>query len=96
MNNKGPGYNAVEAVQQAIAVAAVTPETFFRNSQHFTRTNGFDPRAAALRFENSKTDPKIDPQIPSAVIALADWVLIKDPKTVANKFQNFPQKKPRH
>jgi hypothetical protein len=94
--SKGRGYNAVEAVQQAIAVAAVTTETFFRNSQHFTQTNGFDPQAAALQFESFKANPTIDPQIPPAVTALADWVMTKDPKAVKNKFDSFPQKTRRH
>ena len=93
MANKGAGYDAVEVVKQAIAVAEVSPETFFAGAQHFTRTNGYDPTLAALRFKSFMSNPAVEPDIPPAVTTFADWVLTKDARTVTNKFQSFPKAK---
>ena len=90
-HHKGPGYDPVAAVVEAIAKTGWTPQAFFINATLHTRQNGFDVKAAAASFERSAAEPGMPyDELPRVVITFADWVLTKEPKQIRQKYTANP------
>lgn len=88
MPKKGNCYKAATAVKEALAKCGWTTGRFFKEAKGFNGTNGFDAVAEAMKFDAYKEALSEDSGciIPHAVVAFADWILVKDIKDIRERF----------
>lgn len=92
ISSKGAGYNPAEKVKEAVEVAVKmgrSVEQFFICAQKHTLAP-FDAEVAARLYKAAGTEY----QPLHAVLAFADWVLVKSENEVSNRFTNLLEHKP--
>ena len=87
VSTKGNGYDPVAAVVGAVEKTGWTPEQFFSNARIFNRQGGIRPAEATAEFYARATLTEFPHMTAPAMVAFADWVLIKGPRHIERKFE---------
>jgi hypothetical protein len=91
MSKKGRGYDSATIIVTALQQTKLSPGIFFLCALRFEKSNPFDPSSEAQKFAawQASEQGNVDYKPPPVARAFADWVLVADPKKVAQRIQSL-------